>query len=220
MAEVVASQRLVARHARDHGGRSPREVLQEAVPRLVAGRVPGRRPAGTCPAGVGGSTPTGIAPPTIALVISRRARREAAAGAAAESRTDPRLEVIERVLASLQVAGNAFVLALSAAGWLWLVAQRSVHASSAPAREPGTAGVVVDDLPDGVLTNSALLHPLVVTSGTTLVLVMLVTCLLLAPVVNPFYAPPREHRLLHASTTVLFGVLAMTTVAVIASAAR
>jgi hypothetical protein len=226
----VAVSRPAARHARDQGWGHPRETHRAAEPHSVAGHVPRPPVAGSSPGGSspGGSSPGGVrpagsrstAPPTIALVISRKARKEAAASAAAESRVDSRLETIERVLAGLQIGGNAFVLALSATGWLWLAAQHSAHASPAPAQKAGTSGVVADNAPGGIVTGSPLLHPLVTASGATLVLVMLATCLLLAPVVNPFYAPPREHRLLHASTTVLFGVLAMTTVAVIASAAR
>jgi hypothetical protein len=159
-------------------------------------------------------------------VISRRARREAAErAAAAQLRPDPRIETIERVFAGLQGAGNVFVLALSAVGWLWLAAQRTAVTAAAgrtAGRATGQAssgtGAMADTLPHGG-TLGHLMQPLATTSGATLVLIMLSTCLLLAPVVNPFYAPP-ERRLLHASTTALFGVLAVTTVAVIAGAAR
>jgi hypothetical protein len=148
-------------------------------------------------------------PPTLSLVLSRRARREAAAAAV----RDPRLDVIERVLTGFQIAGNALALVLSAVGWGWL----AVHASGTAAQAPGA---LTNDAAGAATSGPALLHPLAALSGTTLVLIMLPTCLLMAPSVNPFYAPPPERRLLHTGHTVAFAVLAVSTVAVIAGAAR
>ena len=45
---------------------------------------------------------------------------------------------------------------------------------------------------------------------------LLSACLFLAPVVNPFALPRRIAECLHLATTVMFGVLVVTTVAVIA----
>jgi hypothetical protein len=139
----------------------------------------------------------------LSLVISRKARREAAAVAEAASRPDPRIEVIEHALTGLHVAGNVYVLVLSVIGWLWLAVQQPATTAASPASATGGP-----------------LQPLVNASGATLVLLMLATCLLMAPVVNPFYAPPDERRLLHTMTTIFFGILAVSTVAVIAGAAR
>jgi hypothetical protein len=155
-------------------------------------------------------------------VISRRARREAAAEAAAAARPpDPRLQVIEHVFTGLHVAGNVAVLLLSALGWLWLAVHRPA-ASGAGQVASGAADVSTagQGVPASGLGAVPILQPLATASGATLVLVMLATCLLMAPVVNPFYAPPNERRLLHTMTTLLFGILAVTTVAVIAGAAR
>jgi hypothetical protein len=145
-------------------------------------------------------------------VISRRARREAAARAAAtDERVDPRIETIERVLAGLQSVGNVFVFALSAAGWLWLAAQHRGLAPTTGGRTGSETGSVADSVPRTGLVDH-LLQPLAGTSGATLVVIMLATCLLLAPVVNPFYTPP-DRRLLHTATTASFGILAVATVA-------
>jgi hypothetical protein len=171
----------------------------------------------------GRPTPPGNppAPPTtLSLVISRRARREAAARAAqAQQAVDPRIETIEKVLAGLQAAGNVFVLALSAVGWLWLAAQREGRAQAAVGRATGGTDQLADSTPAGTFLGHLMPQSLVTASGATLVVIMLATCLLLAPVVNPFYAPP-ERRALHTATTALFGLLALTTVAVIAGAAN
>lgn len=187
---------------------------------------PGRpRPTGTYSGARPGGSPSAPgsspAPPTtLSLVISRRARREAAGAAAAAARPpDPRLEVIEHVFTGLHVAGNVFVLALSAVGWLWLAVHRAA-ASVAGGQVAAGAADAAQHLPASGLSANPLLQPLATASGATLVLIMLATCLLMAPVVNPFYAPPDERRLLHTTTTLLFGVLAVTTVAVIAGAAR
>ncbi|HEY6796810.1 MAG TPA: hypothetical protein VI248_19235 [Kineosporiaceae bacterium] len=140
-------------------------------------------------------------------MLSRRARRQAAAVGV----RDPRLDAVERVLAGFQVAGNGLALVLSAVAWVWIAA----HGSGA---EPaGAAGS-----PAGHATGSpglvALLRPLATLSGTGLVVVALLTCLLMAPSVNPFYAPATEHRALHAARTAVFAVLTLSTVALIAVA--
>lgn len=180
------------------------------------------RPAPSAPPRLRPGPPDGGYPPpptTLSLVISRKARREAAALAEAAARPDPRIEVIEHVLTGLHVAGNVFVFSLSVIGWLWLAVQQPTTADTAARAGTATGSVAQTTAPSG-LASHAVLQPLVNASGATLVLVMLATCLLMAPVVNPFYAPPDERRLLHTTTTVLFGLLALSTVAVIAGAAR
>lgn len=118
--------------------------------------------------------------------------------------------IIERVLTGVQIGANVAVAGLCLIAWLWLGALR--------ARSAGTGTIA--DVPDAPTSGNPLLHPLAAASGTTLVLMLLSACLFLAPVVNPFYAPPAQRRALHTTTTVLFGVLVATTVAVIAGAAR
>jgi hypothetical protein len=147
-------------------------------------------------------------------VLSRKARREAAALAAAASTTDPRVDLIENVLTGFRVAGDLTALALSTGAWIWLAEHRSgvavTRSPDATAQEAATMG--------GPLLQP-LLQPLVSMSGTLLVLLMLMTCLLMAPTVNPFYAAPPERRVLQYTRTVTFAVLALSTVAVIAGAA-
>jgi hypothetical protein len=101
-------------------------------------------------------------------------------------------------------------LGLSGASWLWLAHQ-------GPA--PGQGGTVATEASSEGLVEQTL-QPLIGLSGVTLALVMLLASLLMAPVVNPFYVAPNERRWLHVLTTAVFAVLAMTTVAVIANAAR
>jgi len=174
-------------------------------------------PAGGGPAWApvpGRGTTTGQ-PPTLSLVLSRRARREAAATAAASAVPDRRLEVIEQVFTGFQVAGNVLALALSAVAWLWVATH---HPVAPTAQDPGALAGDTGAATTG-LAGSALLHPFAAISGTALVLIMLPACLLMAPSVNPFYAPPAERRRLHTSRTAVFALLAMSTVAVIAGAA-
>jgi hypothetical protein len=149
-------------------------------------------------------------PPTFSLVLSRRARREAAAGAAATATPDPRLRSVEQVLAGLQAAACALALTMSAVSWLWLAGRGSLV---------GQGSALTNQTSGGLVTHSPL-HPLLTVSGTALTLIMLLISLLLAPVVNPFYSAPTERRGLHAATSGVFTVLVVTTVAVIANAAR
>jgi hypothetical protein len=145
-------------------------------------------------------------------VISRKTRREAVEAARAAARPpDPRLEMVEKVMSGVQAAGNVLVAGLCAVAWLWLGSRRTPAA--------GSTGAIAE-VPQASMTGSPFLNPLAAASGTTLTLIMLSACLLLAPVVNPFYAPPAERRHLHLTTTALFGLLVVTTVAVIAGAAR
>jgi hypothetical protein len=153
-------------------------------------------------------------PPTLSLVLSRRARREAARASAAARTTDRRLNAVERLLTGLQIGWDAAALALCLAAWVWIAA----HRASTPGRDASRA--LAGDTSTGALTASPLLHPVTTVTGTAMVLVMLASCLLMAQTVNPFYAPPAAGRRLHVATTAVFAVLAVTTVAVIAGAAR
>jgi hypothetical protein len=119
------------------------------------------------------------------------------------------------VFTGFQLAGNLGALALSAVAWVWLAAHRSDPASG---QAPDTLAGAATDV--GGFAGHSLLQPLTSISGAALVLLMLPTCLLMAPSVNPFYAAPSERRLLHAGRTAVFVVLAVSTVAVIAGAAR
>ena len=112
-----------------------------------------------------------------------------------------------------------YVLALSVVGWLWLLAQRAGRAQASGGRVTGATGPVADSAPTGGILAHLMPQSMVAASGATLVVIMLATCLMLAPVVNPFYTPP-ERRILHTATTALFGLLALTTIAVISGAAN
>jgi hypothetical protein len=131
----------------------------------------------------------------------------AAAVAADRSTPDPRLEAVERAVVSLKLTGDLAAVGLSAAGWLWLTAHGFAGSASGPvangARAAGPAPV-------------AWLQPVVAISGGTLLLLLLLACLLMAPTVNPFYAPPAGRRWLHAISTATFAGLAVTTVAALA----
>jgi hypothetical protein len=142
-------------------------------------------------------------------MLSRRARREAAAAAT----PDPRLDVIERVLTGFQVAGIVLALGLSVLSWGWLAARGSGGSLGTPGSTRDLAGA-------GSPVTGGLLGPLAELSGTALVLLMLPACLLMASAVNPFYAPPPGRRVLHTGRTLVFVILALSTVAVIAGAAR
>jgi hypothetical protein len=149
------------------------------------------------------------APATIALVLSRRTRHQAAAAAV----RDPRLDTVERILAAFRIAADVLVLVLSAVAWVWIAAHRSAAGSA------GAAGVPTDR-PIAAPGLAAVLRPLSGLSGTGLVLVALPTCLLMAASVNPFYSPPADHRARHTTRTAVFGVLVVSTVALFAAAAR
>lgn len=183
---------------------------------VVPARPPGPPPSGALWLGRPPRPPGGPqSPATLSLVLSRKARREAVALAAAASTTDPRVDVIESLLTAFRVAGDLAALALSTAAWIWLAGHRSAVSQARAA--DGSAG-------DGAVTVGGpllqpLLHPLVGISGTALVLLMLMACLFMAPSVNPFYAAPPEHRVLQISRTATFAVLALSTVAVVAGAA-
>jgi hypothetical protein len=151
-------------------------------------------------------------PPTISLVITRRARRETFQ-AAVSTVPDPRLRSVERVLAGMQAGACGLALTMSVISWLWLTARGSIAGQSSALANQASGG-------SGGLVAHNPLQPLLGVSGATLTLIMLLISLLLAPVVNPFYAAPTERRGLHAATSGVFSVLAVTTVAVIASAAR
>jgi hypothetical protein len=179
----------LARHVRDH--------TAEAFPDAVA-------------EGFAASPLPAAGPPTISLVISRRARREAAATAATAAVTDPRLRSVEQLLAGMQAASCGLALTMSVVSWLWLATRGAIA---------GQRSALTNQASGGLVTRGPL-QPLLTLSGTTLTLVMLSICLLLAPVVNPFYAPPSTRRLLHTATSGVFAVLVVTTVAVIANAAR
>ena len=161
------------------------------------------------------------APPTLSLMLSRRARRQAAEAAAAASLRDPRLDVIERVLTGLRLAGDAAALALSAVAWVWVAGHRAAGPLTGDATADAT-GAGLAGGPGAAAGGGAnpLLHPLAGVSGTSLLLVMLLACLMMAPSVNPFYAAPPEGRLLQLSRTAAFAVLAISTVAVVTNAAR
>ena len=170
-------------------------------------------PPGVPAAGPASGRP-GQAPPTLSLVLSRKARRRAAEAAAAAAVTDPRLDVIERVLTGLRLAGDVAALALSVVSWVWISGHGASGAVPPPDVLTGDAGTPAR------AAASPLLHPLAGISGTSLVLVMLLACLMMAPSVNPFYAAPPEGRLLQISRTAAFAVLAVSTVAVVTGAAR
>jgi hypothetical protein len=110
----------------------------------------------------------------------------------------------------MQAAGCGVALTMSLASWLWLAAHRSLA---------GQASTLANQASGGLATPVPL-QPLVAVSGPSLMLVMLLASLLLALVVNPFFAAPVARRGLHAATSGAFAVLAVSTVAVIASAAR
>ena len=114
------------------------------------------------------------------------------------------------MLAGLQAAACVLALTMSVVSWLWLAGRGSLV---------GQGSALTNQTSGGLVTHSPL-QPLLTVSGTALTLVMLLICLLLAPVVNPFYSAPTERRGLHAATSGVFTVLVVTTVAVIASAAR
>lgn len=204
------------RHSRGNDrpiGAAPRYTgPRDADPRARDPRYTGpRRPSGQQPAARRPDPPHLPAPPTIALVISRKTRREATEAALAASRPpDPRLETIERAMVGVQAAGNVLVAGLCALAWVWLGSQRAPVGNSSGAIADATTA----------RSGGGLFGPLAAASGTTLSLMLLSACLFLAPVVNPFYAPPADRRGLHLATTVMFGVLVVTTVAVIAGAAR
>jgi len=190
---AATSLRLPARHVRD----APGPARAEARPIVQPRPQPQPQPS------------TVAAPTTLSLVISRRARREAVEAAVAGATVDPRVQRIEQVLTGFQLSACALVLGLSGAGWLWLSHQ---------SRAPGQGGAVATEASSDGLVET--LQPLIGLSGATLALVMLMASLLMAPVVNPFYVAPNERRWLHALTTSVFVLLAVTTVAVIANAAR
>jgi hypothetical protein len=146
-------------------------------------------------------------------VLGRRARREAGAAAAAAAVRDPRRELLERILTWFQLAGNVLALLLSVVAWAWVAMHRS---GATPAR---ASGALTDDV-TAVPGLGGLLHPLTSLPGAALVLVTLPACLLMAPSVNPFYAPLPERRALAGGRTAVFAVLAVSTIALIAVAAR
>src|SRR5690606_10188687 len=120
-----------ARHAREVTG-SPSAVMFGGPTVIPTGHVTSSRPDGPGPA-------------TLSLVLSRRARREAAARAAAAATTDPRVDLIERILTGFRLAGDVAALTLSVIGWTWLTGRP-------PAATPpdGAAGPGVDEVTDGV----------------------------------------------------------------------
>jgi uncharacterized membrane protein YidH (DUF202 family) len=158
----------------------------------------------TGPALAAADPPTG--PTTLSLVLSRRARREALAAASAAGRgRDPRLLAVERTLLALEVTADVAAAGLCAVSWLWLFA----HAPSGPGRVAQGSAVGL-----GAVT---WLQPVVGATGGTLALLLLLGCLLMAPVVNPFYTAPADRRGLYLATTATFGVLAVTTVVMLTS---
>jgi hypothetical protein len=168
------------------------------------------RPGYAQPPGVARRRGGPSSPPTIALVLSRRARRDAARTAQDSARPDPRLELIERVLAGAQLTGCVIAGLLSVIGWMWLAGRGSAPQGALTGDSSSAAAV----------TGTGLLQPVASMSASSLILLLLPVCVLLAPVVNPFYAAPAERRRLHTATSVAFAALAITTVAVIAAAAN
>jgi hypothetical protein len=192
------SQRLARRAPLGRPARHVRDHTAEAHPDAVADGF------------VAGPYRASGPPTTIALVISRRARREAVTAAALSATTNPRLRSVERLLAGMQAAACALALTMSVVSWMWLAARGSVAGQGSALTNQASGGLVV----------AGPFQPLLAVSGTALTLIMLLISLLLAPVVNPFYAAPADRRWLHAATSSVFAVLAVTTVAVIARAAR
>jgi hypothetical protein len=139
----------------------------------------------------------------------RRARREAELVEAAAARR----RRLDRAAITLELAGDAAALALSAVAWVWWAAHRGPVRIGTGTLANETAAVARPGGPSWA-------QSVITVSGATMALIMLSACLLMAQAVNPFYAPPPQRRRLHAGTSTVFAVVALSTVAVTAGAAR